>query len=79
MTEKTMDSPENDEARAALTCLRCGIRSSILFGPEPPGFVEQLPDPVEWQCRFCGYKTFYPKSAITMLTPEHEAKSFDAK
>ncbi|WP_294534999.1 hypothetical protein [uncultured Rhodoblastus sp.] len=74
-----MDSPATGEIRAALTCLRCRITSTILFDPEPPGFVDGLPDPFEWQCRFCGYKTFYPKSAITILTPQNEAKPFDAK
>ena len=74
-----MDSPENGEPRAALTCIRCGITSTILFAPEPEGFVDQLSDPFEWQCRFCGYKTFYPKSAITILTPEQEAKPFTLK
>jgi hypothetical protein len=68
-----------EETRAALRCLRCGITSAILFDPEPPGFVEQLPDPFEWQCRFCGYKTSYLKSAITVLTPEHEAKPFTSE
>ena len=74
-----MDGPEMEEGRVALRCLRCGITSTILFDPEPPGYVEQLPDPFEWQCRFCGYKTSYPKSAIAILTQEHEAKPFTSE
>ncbi len=73
------DSPEQGKTRAGLRCIRCGITSSILFDLEPPGFVEQLSDPFEWQCRFCGYKTNYAKSAITILPPEHEAKPFTSK
>jgi hypothetical protein len=73
-----MDDPENGGERAAMTCRRCGIMSTILFGPEPAGFIDQLPDPFEWQCRFCGHRNFYAKAEIKVMTPEHEAKPFVA-
>jgi ribosomal protein L37E len=62
------------ESRAAMTCARCGIMSTLLFDPEPDGYAERLADPFEWQCRFCGHKQFYAKSALKVMTPAQLAK-----
>lgn len=66
----------NDEFgdRPALNCGGCGILSTLRFDPEPAGYVDQLPDPFFWQCRICGYKQFYAKADIKMMTPDQFAK-----
>jgi hypothetical protein len=76
MRKVSMESPEDSEVRPAMTCARCGIMSTLLFDPEPAGYVDGLPDPFNWQCRFCGHQQYYPKSAIQTMTADQFAKPF---
>lgn len=69
-----MEARDNTENRAAMTCARCGIMSTILFGPEPEGYVDALPDPFEWQCRFCGHRQSCAKSSLQVMTAAQAAR-----